>query len=441
MALFWSEGLLVRSARGRTCFFNRLTADYTVADGIFTPAAGSALTKEEEDALSPALFAALEKAGLLCPSPSGPSAAPEDAPCLEHINFLVTDGCNLGCTYCQIEKNLTAGRVQDLSVSDAKAALDRLKAFVPEDARVTVNLTGGEPLVNFETVNFLLGYASECFGSLRFSLFTNGTLLDSRIARILKEYNVLTIVSLDGPEEIHDKRRRDLGGQGSYARSLEGYRTAQAEGCSCALSSVACEETLSDIDTFADWAISLRPLSLGYNYPHLLLGHPGGTFEVSRYTAAILALHRKMQGHGIYLENYERFRRAVAAKRVRRRECQACGRGITVRADGKFGPCKSLLVSDRIVLCPETFDYSSDETVQSWAARTPLSKAECRKCDALAICGGGCAYDAYILHGDPIAFDERLCPHFRAIMDEILYDLCIRGGTDGGDPLFGTVGH
>ena len=108
--------------------------------------------------------------------------------------------------------------------------LKRLVDLAPY--RLAVELHGGEPLIAFpeleEAVSRAEEYASEQNKTISFLVVTNGTLIDHDVAAFFLEHGFSVIVSLDGPQEIHDRYRINAQGKGSYARVIEGIRWLQS---------------------------------------------------------------------------------------------------------------------------------------------------------------------------------------------------------------------
>ncbi|MHC4201076.1 MAG: radical SAM protein, partial [Planctomycetota bacterium] len=125
----------------------------------------------------------------------------------------VTHGCNLACRYCYVRKHLSAsvrsagGDGPTMSLETARKALALLEPPGPW----RVGFFGGEPLLVWDLVREVTELARERadrFGArVRFSVTTNGTLLDEARARFLAERGFSLIVSLDGPQELHDRER------------------------------------------------------------------------------------------------------------------------------------------------------------------------------------------------------------------------------------------
>lgn len=125
---------------------------------------------------------------------------------------VVTTKCNLSCKYCQAKTNSA-----DMDIEVAESVLKRL--FEVNNPCVTLELQGGEPLLNWETSKFLIVNSRKLNNgckNLKIAVVTNLTLLDEEKAKFLVDYDVEICVSLDGPRHLHNKNRIFSKNKGSY---------------------------------------------------------------------------------------------------------------------------------------------------------------------------------------------------------------------------------
>jgi len=131
----------------------------------------------------------------------------------------VTSKCNHRCSYCYtgLQKN-----GKDMDEDTAKAVVDFI--FQSPSPAITIEISGGEPLMNFPVVEFIIEYSKKLnkkFGrDLIYILVTNLTLMDEDILKYLIKNNVSISTSLDGPKEVHDKNRKYLNGSSSYEKTV-----------------------------------------------------------------------------------------------------------------------------------------------------------------------------------------------------------------------------
>lgn len=340
---------------------------------------------------------------------------------LNNLRLLVSNACNMNCRYCQIEKNIDKSDRINMSKEVAEKALKYFLVNCDQERQSTINITGGEPLLNYEVVRYIIKQTRALLQSCRIVMFTNATLVTEEIARYLNENDVFTIVSIDGPPNIHNENRNFSNGKPSYGRAIHGYNLLKQNNVKCGISAVLSGDWQSFEDSL-EWICKLKPESVGMNYLHSLLGK-NHNVNFKEHSEKIIYARAYLLRHGIQLENYERYRKHFILGNMKLKECQACGTGMTVDARGYVGTCKSLLVSDRIKYDLDTFDIHSNTMFREWAKRTPLNYEKCQDCVALSICGGGCAYDSYLLHdGEYWLCDERLCVHMQNLIEEFAWE-------------------
>lgn len=145
------------------------------------------------------------------------------------LGLEVTERCNLRCTYCVHTKDNKEKRAhgnKNMSIETAFAAIDNLNRNSHDSQAVNIIFYGGEPLLNFTLIKKSIKYAAEVFKdrSLSFSMTTNSTHITPQIAGFLFAYKVNVKVSIDGPEDIHDRYRKDAEGKGSFQKALTGLK-------------------------------------------------------------------------------------------------------------------------------------------------------------------------------------------------------------------------
>ncbi|GCF94647.1 Cys-rich peptide radical SAM maturase CcpM [Enterococcus florum] len=151
------------------------------------------------------------------------------------INFLVlqvTQGCNLRCSYC-IYSGLYDTRQHSkkkMSFDTAKKAMDYLITHSTDSPDLKVGFYGGEPLLEFELIKKCVDYM-ETMGANKprvYNITTNGTCLTSNVMDFFVKHNFRVTISLDGPENVHDRSRRfvdsDKGSFRLIKRNLEKFK-------------------------------------------------------------------------------------------------------------------------------------------------------------------------------------------------------------------------
>jgi uncharacterized protein len=149
---------------------------------------------------------------------------------LNTITLQVTQQCNLRCGYCvysgSYEGRTHSNKIMDIKI--AKKGIDFLINHSTESPVIDVGFYGGEPLLRFDFIKECISYAKEKAKGkhISFHMTTNGTLLNDYIIDYLVQNDVRLLISLDGPQEIHDKNRRfAVNGKGTFHVILNNVKT------------------------------------------------------------------------------------------------------------------------------------------------------------------------------------------------------------------------
>lgn len=142
-----------------------------------------------------------------------------------HI-VIVTLRCNQVCTYCQASRVDENKKGFDMDQETARKTVDFI--FQSPSPAITIEFQGGEPLLNYPIVKYIIEYSKRLNKiykkDLRFNLVSNLTLIDDDMLDFLMKNKVGICTSLDGPKDIHDKNRRYFGGKGSYDDVIKGLK-------------------------------------------------------------------------------------------------------------------------------------------------------------------------------------------------------------------------
>ena len=136
--------------------------------------------------------------------------------------------CNLNCSYCFASQGKYHGDRALMSFEVGKQALDFLIAHSGTRKNLEVDFFGGEPLMNFDVVKQLVAYArsieKEAGKNFRFTLTTNGVLIDQDVIDFCNKEMSNVVLSLDGRKEVHDRFRVDYAGHGSYDKIVPKFQ-------------------------------------------------------------------------------------------------------------------------------------------------------------------------------------------------------------------------
>jgi uncharacterized protein len=128
---------------------------------------------------------------------------------------------------------------------------------------------------------------------------------------------------------------------------------------------------------------------------------------------------------GVYEDRVMRKVRAFTNKRIHTYDCQGLGSQLVCAPDGQLGICHEGIGARQFFFgqVSKDFDFHHNPTVNEWKTRTPLNMPQCFDCPAIGICGGGCAYGAWLRNGSIWAVDDRFCTHSLATLRWMIWDL------------------
>lgn len=142
-----------------------------------------------------------------------------------HI-IVVTLRCDFACVYCHASKGNMWAKEMDMSVDTARLVVDRI--FESPHPSPTIEFQGGEPLLNFDTVKFIVEYAKEknktAKKNLLISIVTNLSSMNDEILDYLCRHKISLCTSIDGPENVHNQNRKALCHKNGYQHTVEWFK-------------------------------------------------------------------------------------------------------------------------------------------------------------------------------------------------------------------------
>jgi len=150
---------------------------------------------------------------------------------LNQLTLEITQNCNLRCKYCVYGEDYFYYRSRSnkkMEYEVTKKGIEYVFNIINERNKKEFSLSfyGGEPLLNFEIIKKIVEYSKKLFNKwkLRFSITTNGTLIDEEIINFLVLNNFQVLISLDGPKDVHDAKRIFTNGKGSFELIMDNLR-------------------------------------------------------------------------------------------------------------------------------------------------------------------------------------------------------------------------
>jgi uncharacterized protein len=315
--------------------------------------------------------------------------------------------CNLNCSYCFASQGKYHGERALMSFETGKRALDFLVEHSGSRKNLEVDFFGGEPLMNFQVVKDLVAYARSIEPAtgkhFRFTLTTNGMLIDDDVIEFANRECHNVVLSLDGRKEIHDRFRKDYAGNGSWekivpkfqkfvaARGNKGYYMRGTF-------THANPDFLKDIQTMLDLGfteLSMEPVVCAPDDPSALTEADKPIVMEQYEKLAALMLERDAEGRPFTFYHYMIDLKGGPCiyKRI-----SGCGSGTEYMAVTPWGdlyPCHQF-VGEQAFRLGDIWNGVDNDAVQAqFAACNVYAREECRTCWARLYCSGGCAANAY----------------------------------------------
>ena len=337
--------------------------------------------------------------------------------------------CNLNCSYCFASPGKYHGERAVMSFEVGKQALDFLIANSGSRRNLEVDFFGGEPLVNFQVVKDLVAYArsieKEHGKNFRFTLTTNGLLIDDDVIEFANRECHNVVLSLDGRKEIHDRFRVDYAGKGSWDRIVPKFqqlveaRNGQGYYMRGTFTH-ANPDFLKDIQVMLDLGfneLSMEPVVAAPDDPSALTEEDKSVVMEQYEKLAMLMLDRDREGKPFTFYHYmiDLTGGPCIYKRI-----SGCGSGTEYMAVTPWGdlyPCHQFVGEEKFKLGDVWNGVNNTEIQSEFAECNVYARPECRDCWARLYCSGGCAANAYHATGSVKGVYKYGCDLFRKRME------------------------
>ena len=341
----------------------------------------------------------------------------------------VAHTCNLNCSYCFASQGKYSGDRAIMSEEVGKRALDFLIENSGTRHNLEVDFFGGEPLMNFDVVKNLVAYArekeKECGKNFRFTLTTNGVLIDDDVMDFANREMSNVVLSLDGRKEIHDKFRVDYAGKGSFDKIVPKFqKLVKARGGKDyymrGTFTHANPDFVEDIRTMLDLGfneLSMEPVVCAPDDPSALTDADLEVVMAQYEKLAELMLERRKAGNPFTFYHYmiDLSGGPCIYKRV-----SGCGSGTEYMAVTPWGdlyPCHQFVGDEKFKLGDIYNGVTNVDLQNQFKKCNVYAHPECKDCWAKLYCSGGCAANAYHATGKITGIYESGCKLFRKRME------------------------
>ena len=337
--------------------------------------------------------------------------------------------CNLNCSYCFASQGKYHGDRALMSFEVGKQALDFLIANSGSRRNLEVDFFGGEPLMNFDVVKQLVAYArsreAESKKNFRFTLTTNGMLIDDDVIEFANQEMSNVVLSLDGRKEVHDRYRVDYAGHGSWERIVPKFqKLVQARGGKNyymrGTFTHANPDFLKDIEEMLNLGfteLSMEPVVCAPEDPSALTAEdlPIVLEQYEKLAQLMLQRHREGKPFTFYHYMIDLKGGPCIYKRV-----SGCGSGTEYMAVTPWGdlyPCHQFVGEEKFKLGNVWDGVTNTEIQNEFASCNVYTRPECADCWAKLYCSGGCAANAYHATGSITGVYQYGCELFRKRME------------------------
>ena len=315
--------------------------------------------------------------------------------------------CNLNCSYCFASQGKYQGDRALMSFEVGKQAFDFLIANSGTRRNLEVDFFGGEPLMNWDVVKQLVAYArsveKQHNKNFRFTLTTNGILIDDEIIDFLNREMSNVVLSLDGRKEVNDHFRRDYLGNGSYDRIVPNFQklVEKREGKNYYVRGTFTHNNVdftNDLFHMADLGfleLSMEPVVCPPDDPYALTEEDMPKLFEQYEILAKEMIKRKREGRPFTFYHYmlDLKNGPCIYKRI-----TGCGSGteyMAVTPWGELFPCHQFVGDPKYSLGNVWDGVKNKEIQDEFRHCNAYARPECKDCWARLYCSGGCAANAY----------------------------------------------
>ncbi len=323
----------------------------------------------------------------------------------------VAHDCNMNCKYCFGDKGAFEGIRSLLPLETGKKAIDFLLTHSGTRRNLELDFFGGEPLMNFEVVKELVKYGREAekqYGkNIRFTITTNGLLLDEDKSNFINENMSNVILSIDGRPEVNDKMRRTVNDKGTYDVIMENYLNfvKKRKGTYYVRGTFTREnldfsEDVKHLVEKGFKSVSVEPVVTDLSYSYALQDEDKDRIfkEYEKLSDLFLDYHKNGKTFEFFHYNVDLNQGPCVIKRV-----SGCGAGteyVAVTPEGDIYPCHQFVGNTDFLIGNVNNDHFENRLYDEFNKAHIYNKEKCNECWAKFYCSGGCHANAYNMNKD-----------------------------------------
>lgn len=324
----------------------------------------------------------------------------------------VAHDCNLRCKYCFADTGEFHGKRSIMSADVGKKAIDFVIANSGSRKNIEIDYFGGEPLMNFEVVKEITEYAKKAGAengkNFRFTITTNGVLLNDSVKEYINKNMSNVVLSLDGRKEVNDKMRCRVDGSGSYDAIVPKFIDL-AESRNQDNYYVRGTFTANNLH-FADDVLHIADLGFKQTSVEPVVAPETEDYALKEEDIPVVFaeyeklaeeyVKRRKEGRAF---NFFHFMIDLEQGPCVVKRLSGCGSGheyLAVTPEGDLYPCHQFVGNEKFKM-GSVYDGITEENIREMFEKSNVyTKPECADCFAKFYCSGGCPANAYNFNGD-----------------------------------------
>ena len=353
---------------------------------------------------------------------------------LHGVELSLADDCNLACKYCYCSMCRETPPRGLMKKEVAKQAIDLI--FSGENKEVDITFFGGEPLLNKPVIDFVIDYSQKLAANsgkkVNYIMTTNATLIDDKIVDYITQYNFGLMVSLDGPQKIHDAQCPTQSGTGSYEMAVNGIKKIMQR-----RKSVTVRATMTHpvpkikelIDFFEDFGFTRIVIGPSYNLAEFTspVDFTKEDFsELARQEESLLPwmLDNLKTGippkYFIYQQGYSSIEHGNLSVKSNLFKCSAARSNVGVGVDGSLFPCHRFEGMSVWKIGDVSSGLDFEKCKKFWIEYHRCISDKCGDCWAFPVCKGPCPWDIAQSNGS-FKFSDRHCGYMKTYAERAAY--------------------
>ena len=362
---------------------------------------------------------------------------------ITYFEVNITNVCNLKCKYCVSNFNY-CNRNISMDKKTAQNVVKKIYRYTKENKidSVCIELSGGEPLLNFDIVKEIVDFFKKVNLKVIFVIQTNGTLLDKeKIDYIRRNKNIQVAISIDGITEEQNSNRIDKKNKTILKKIMTNIKTLNEQGIKYSIVMVVNQKNVNNIEEIIDFfcgkkltdAFSLLPL-----LPFGMALQNEITIDVKDYIDAIISLNENYlmkvyqnEDKKIVERNFSMISNYITSNNrnfiCNQSPCGAARKIVSIGPAGDVYPCYGFQDNEEFLLGNLNSEFELEqikksEILKKLYRRKVDEMKVCKECEYNIWCNGGCTSNAYLKDKNFMQKDDIYCSIYRAIIEKILFE-------------------